>query len=180
MKKKIIVLIISMIFPICVNAQFYSLRTNMVGLGTGNLNLELSMTMNRKWSLHIPVQYNPFVFRDNKQFRNLTIEPAVRYWFVESYNKNFVSLYGIASRFHVGGLFGHRFRYDGKGFGAGLSYGHAYTLSSRFNIEWEVGAGLIWADYDKYRCKHCGAKIGSESKLYFLPTKIAVNIVYLF
>jgi hypothetical protein len=52
-------------------AQFYSARTNLIGLATGNINLEGSMTLNRRWSLHLPVQYNPFVFKDNRQFRNL-------------------------------------------------------------------------------------------------------------
>ena len=50
-------------------AQFYSARTNLIGLATGNINLEGSMTLNRRWSLHLPVQYNPFVFKDNRQFR---------------------------------------------------------------------------------------------------------------
>lgn len=71
-------------------AQFYSARTNLIGLATGNINLEGSMTLNRRWSLHLPVQYNPFVFKDNRQFRNLTVMPGVRYWFVESYS-NFLS-----------------------------------------------------------------------------------------
>lgn len=47
-------------------AQSYSLRTNLLGLGTANLNLEASMTLNRKWSLHLPLQYNPFTFSKNR------------------------------------------------------------------------------------------------------------------
>ena len=73
-------------------AQFYSARTNLIGLATGNINLEGSMTLNRRWSLHLPVQYNPFVFKDNRQFRNLTVMPGVRYWFVESYSTFFVGM----------------------------------------------------------------------------------------
>ena len=51
-------------------AQFYSARTNLIGLATGNINLEGSMTLNRRWSLHLPVQYNPFVFKDNRQCKH--------------------------------------------------------------------------------------------------------------
>lgn len=50
-------------FFLSVSAQSYSLRTNVIGLATTNLNLEASMTLNRKWSLHLPVQYNPFSLR---------------------------------------------------------------------------------------------------------------------
>lgn len=78
-------------------AQFYSARTNLIGLATGNINLEGSMTLNRRWSLHLPVQYNPFVFKDNRQFRNLTVMPGVRYWFVESYSNFFVGMNTLAS-----------------------------------------------------------------------------------
>ena len=41
------------------NAQFYSVKTNVLGLATGNLNLELSATASRKVSIHLPVNYNP-------------------------------------------------------------------------------------------------------------------------
>ena len=83
-------------------AQFYSARTNLIGLATGNINLEGSMTLNRRWSLHLPVQYNPFVFKDNRQFRNLTVMPGVRYWFVESYSIFFVGMNTLASGYSIG------------------------------------------------------------------------------
>lgn len=35
-------------FFLSVSAQSYSLRTNVIGLATTNLNLEASMTLNRK------------------------------------------------------------------------------------------------------------------------------------
>ena len=77
-------------------AQFYSARTNLIGLATGNINLEGSMTLIRRWSLQLPGQYNPFVFKDNRQFRNLTVKPGVRYWYVESYSKILVRLNTLA------------------------------------------------------------------------------------
>ena len=52
---------------LAVSAQSYSLRTNIIGLATANLNLEASMTLDRKWSLHLPLQYNPFKFSKNRQ-----------------------------------------------------------------------------------------------------------------
>lgn len=94
-------------------AQFYSARTNLIGLATGNINLEGSMTLNRRWSLHLPVQYNPFVFKDNRQFRNLTVMPGVRYWFVESYSNFFVGMNTLASGYSIGG-YGTRNAMRGK------------------------------------------------------------------
>ena len=100
-------------------AQFYSARTNLIGLATGNINLEGSMTLNRRWSLHLPVQYNPFVFKDNRQFRNLTVMPGVRYWFVESYSNFFVGMNTLASGYSIGRIWNKK-RYEGEGYGIGL------------------------------------------------------------
>ena len=160
-------------------AQFYSLSTNLVGLGTGTINAELSFALNRQWTMHIPVQDNPLILKDNRQLRNVTIQPEVRYWFLESYYRNFFGIYAIASRFHIGKIWDD-YRYDGQAFGTGLSYGQTYPLSKRLNLEWELGAGLVWADYTKYKCKKCGEIIGRESGFHFIPTRAALNISYLF
>lgn len=162
-----------------VKAQFYSLSTNLIGLATTNLNAELSMTLNRTWSLHVPVQYNPFVFAENRRFQNLTVMPGIRYWFRETYAGSFAGVYALASRFHVGNLWDD-FRYDGHAFGGGISYGKAYTLSPRWNFEWEVGAGVVWADFEKYACKQCGARFGNKSGVYITPTKVSASLIYLF
>lgn len=63
-----------------VSAQFYSVRTNLVGLGTGNLNVEGSMAFSTHWSAHLPVQYNPFRLWDDGKLKNFTVQPGVRYW----------------------------------------------------------------------------------------------------
>ena len=70
-----------------VSAQFYSVRTNLVGLGTGNLNVEGSMAFSTHWSAHLPVQYNPFRLWDDGKLKNFTVQPGVRYWMRETYRK---------------------------------------------------------------------------------------------
>jgi putative salt-induced outer membrane protein YdiY len=162
-----------------VKAQFYSLSTNALGLATGNINMELSMSFNRKWSFHAPVQYNPFVLSNNRQIRNLTIQPGVRYWMRETYVGSFIGIQSTVSRFHVGDIW-NKYRYDGFTAGLGASFGKTYMINPRLNFEWELGAGVFWASYDKYRCKKCGLKIGKQNGMYILPTRIAANLVYLF
>lgn len=160
-------------------AQFYSARTNLIGLATGNINLEGSMTLNRRWSLHLPVQYNPFVFKDNRQFRNLTVMPGVRYWFVESYSNFFVGMNTLASGYSIGRIWNKK-RYEGEGYGIGLSIGKAYPLSKTWNIEWELGGAAVWARYNEYRCRECGAFLGRKHGWYLIPSRVALNMIYLF
>lgn len=161
-----------------VNAQFYSIKTNLLGLATTNLNVEGGISVHRNWSLHLPVTYNPWVFSGNKRFQNITVEPGARYWFLESFSQGFIGIHSIYSRFHVGGT--NKYRYDGYGIGVGLSYGYSKVLSKRWNFEFEAGLGVFWSDYTKYLCKKCGAPQGDEKKLYLIPSKASVSLVYLF
>lgn len=167
-------------FFLSVSAQSYSLRTNVIGLATTNLNLEASMTLNRKWSLHLPVQYNPFKFGRNRQFRNFYAAPGVRYWLLESYMGGFIGMYGTAGTYSVGNLFGNKYRYEGEGYGVGLSIGKAYQIGRRWNLEWEAGAGAVWLAYDKYLCKRCGDLVGQEYGWHFLPTvQLSMSCIFL-
>ena len=86
-----------------VSAQFYSVRTNLVGLGTGNLNVEGSMAFSTHWSAHLPVQYNPFRLWDDGKLKNFTVQPGVRYWMRETYGRGcFIGLHGVFSIYKIG------------------------------------------------------------------------------
>lgn len=181
-RKKLFLLLLFCAIGIGAKAQFYSLGTNVIGDATANLNAEFSFTVNRKWSAHFPVQYNPFVFDSDgkkKQLRNFTFIPGMRYWYRESYTGWFTGFQAVYSHFSVGGLWDD-YRYAGDAYGAGISFGRAYALSKKWNWEWEVGLGGVYADYSKYICTHCGRKLEDKSKFYLAPTKLALRFVYLF
>lgn len=180
-------IILSLMIPILgylspVYGQDISIRTNLVGLATLNLNIEPSISLGKenRWSLHLPVQYNPFVIDGNKKMQNLTLMPGVRYWFLESYVKNYFGFYGVGANYHGGNIFGNKYRYYGNAYGVGISYGFAKPIAKRWNIELEGGVGALWANYEKYTCKRCGKKIGDYNGWYILPTKLSASIVYLF
>ena len=110
-------------FFLSVSAQSYSLRTNVIGLATTNLNLEASMTLNRKWSLHLPVQYNPFKFGRNRQFRNFYAAPeyATGCWKATWADSSACTVRPAPTAW--GNLFGNKYRYEGEGYGVGLRSG---------------------------------------------------------
>lgn len=78
------------------------------------------MTLNKKFSIHLPVQYNPFIYSksNNTKFQNLTVLPGVRYWLRESFRDPFVGFSVLASRYNIGNIW-DKYRYDGWGLGAG-------------------------------------------------------------
>lgn len=169
-----------LVFLSCVSglrAQFYSLGTNIPALGTATVNAEISMTLNRKWSLHLPVYYNPFVFRDNKKWQNFTVMPGLRYWLLESYVNGFVGVNTIGSKYH---FTWKNSRYQGQAYGMGITAGYAWLLSPRWNLELEGGLGLVWADYTEYECEECGRQKGQYTRWVAVPNKLALSFIYLF
>lgn len=159
------------------HGQSYSLGVNIPAAATATINAEVSMTLNRKWSLHLPVYYNPFVFRDNRKWQNFTLMPGVRYWLRESYVNGFIGANAIASKYHITWKDS---RYEGKAFGMGISIGYAWMLAPRWNLEIEGGISLVRADYTKYECERCGPKKGEYSRWLAIPNKLALSLIYLF
>lgn len=180
MKKIILTYALMTFFCFCANrvqAQFYSVGTNIPVLGTTTLNAEVSMTLDRKHSLHLPLYYNPFVFSGNKKLQNFTLLPGVRSWMLESYIGGFIGANAIGTKYH---FTWKDYRYRGQAYGAGISAGYALMLSPRWNLEAEVGIGLVWADYQKYPCEKCTQKLEDKQGWYPVPNKVGVSLVYLF
>ncbi len=175
------VLSLLLFFSLPASAQFYSARTNMVGLVTGNMNVEFAMTMNKKISLHFPVQYNPFFYskEKNTKFQNLTAMPGMRYWFSESFRDAFLGFSLVGSRYNIGNVWSD-YRYRGYAAGMGLSFGRSYPVSPRWNLEWELGMAALWTTGEKALAKRYGYSFGDYVRWRLFPHKIALNLVYLF
>ena len=157
------------------------LSTNVIGLATGNINAEFGMTLNKKFSIHCPVQYNPFVFSksNNTKFQNLIkLCPVGGTGSVKVFRDSFIALSVIGSRYNISNIW-DSYRYDGYGAGAGLSFGWTYPMAPRWNFE--VGSWCsLWTSYDKFVHKKAGYKFGHEYGWHIIPHKVAVNLVYLF
>lgn len=174
---KYILLSLLLLCTVSGHAQSYSLGVNIPAAGTGTINAEVSMTLDRKWSLHLPVYYNPFVFKDNKKFQNLTLLPGVCYWLRESYVGGFTGVNAVASEYHITWKDS---RYQGQAYGMGISIGYAWMLAPGWNLEIEGGISLVRADYTKYECERCGQRKGDYSRWLAMPGKTALSFIYLF
>lgn len=184
MKRQSIRLIVSLVFGLGLllstresKAQFYSIKTNLLEIAAlGTVNADFSMMVSKKWTVNVDLACNPWTFADNMKLKHWTVEPGARYWFWQSYTGSFISMYGIGTRFNGG--FGKR--YDGHGFGVGVTYGYAWAVGRRWNIEAEIGVGALWSKYSVNECRTCGDVI-KPSRNYLVPApKAAVSIVYLF
>ena len=52
-------------------------------------------------------------------------------------------------------------------------------IRNRWSLEANIGAGYVRLHYDKFRCKTCGEKVGTENRNYFGPTKAAISLIFL-
>lgn len=172
---------------ISLSAQRFAIKNNLLYDASLTPNLSFELGLGDKSTLNLSVGYNPFEFGDNKQFKHLLVQPEYRYWFCEKFNGTFMGVHLHGGEFNVANLklpFGFMsqledHRYQGNFYGGGISIGHQWKLSKRWNLEAQIGLGYTYIDYDKYPCADCGSKLKDSSYNYFGPTKAAVSFVYI-
>lgn len=160
-------------------AQFYSVSTNIPMLVSGSLNAEWSMTINRSWSFHTNVSFNPWKI-EKFRIQHLSIRPEFRWWLSESYRGWYLGAHGQGIIYHFGIPKFMRHKYEGVAAGGGLDVGYAFALSPKWNLEFGLGAGVFYADSWVGKCRTCSYRTSSEKKTYVLPDKLALSVVYLF
>lgn len=163
-----------------IQAQELAFRSSVTMLATLTPNIEVSVPVDKHWTVHLLVLYNPWVLKENSRFQQLTTMPGVRWWKQQANVHYFVSAYGIASRYHIGGFFNSKYRYNGKAFGAGIGGGYSFVLSKHWNIEAEVGVGYVYTDYDKCGWSEYSHFYGRHKEWKVVPTKVDVSFVYFY
>lgn len=172
-------------------AQQAGVRTNLLYWAAATPNVALEWKLAPRYTFSASVAYNAFNFPDrtnadgldaNPKLHHWVVVPEAKYWFCRAFERGYLGLHAIYGQYNAGGLrfpqFLDRYRYDGWGAGAGLSYGYQWAFGRRWGLEASIGAGYIFLKYDKFRCGACGDKLGRDSLHYFGPTKAAVSIVY--
>lgn len=169
-------------------AQIVGVKTNLLYWGTTTPNLGLEFGLGRRTTLDLVGTYNPWTFDNNKKIKHWTVQPEVRLWNCEKFNRGFWGFHATYGQFNAGGidlplgLFRglKNFRNEGWMTGAGVSYGYQWYLGPHWNLEATFGFGYLYMEYDRYECPRCGDFISKGYKHYFGPTKIGVSFVYLF
>lgn len=206
MMKKLVLLGLVLVASLSTSlkAQYMAVRTNLAALAVGNLNIEGSMRVMPNLSIHLPLQAKPFdyplpmpigllgnieneyggqyiqEFGFVRHSKNITIQPGVRYWFNDVYNRGlFVGAHGVASWFQWGGDHIQANYKEGLSYGVGLSMGYSYELSKRWNIEGEIGIGHLWRQYE-YKHTDTGKSLSpTRHDSIFSLTRIGVSLVYI-
>lgn len=178
-------------FSVAVHGQNVAVKSNLLYDAAANVNLGVEVGLAPRWSFDLSGDYNKWTI-DNHKWKHWFAQPEIRYWFCNHFVKHFIGLHAIGGEFNIGHIknninfLGSDFskltdhRYQGWGIGGGIAYGYALPMSRHWNMEFEVGFGYVYLNFDKFECKDCGKKVGSGDHNYIGPTKAAVNLVYVF
>lgn len=181
------------LLPALATSAQVGIKTNAIygALATANIGGELAVAP--KWSLEVTGNLNAWSTSGEKKWKHWMIQPGARYWFCNHFAGHFVGIHAHGGQYNIGGLHnGIRFlgtdfsklsdsRYQGWFIGAGISYGYAWILGRHWNLEAEIGVGYSYTRFDRYPCAVCGDKIESRRPHNYIgPTKVALNLVYVF
>ena len=173
-------------------AQNMAIKTNLLYDISATVNAGFEIGLAPQWTLDVSGNLNAWNWSDHTKWKHWMIQPEARYWLCDRFSRHFVGAHLIGVAYNFGGIdnklsfLGSDFslltenRYQGHAFGFGAAYGFAFVLSRYFNLEVEAGLGYICTGYDEFECDGCGRKVAEGIHHYVGPTKLAVNLVYVF
>lgn len=181
-----------MLAGVSANAQKVGVKTNLLYDATATLNGGIEVGLAPKWTLDISGNFRPWVIKD-EYWKHWLVQPEARYWFCDRFAGHFLGVHAIGGQFNWGNFsYARNFlgtpfakldeqRAQGWAAGGGIAYGYSWILGKHWNLEAEVGAGVIQTWYDVYTCTTCAKRVAVDQKhTYFGPTKAAINLVYIF
>ncbi len=178
-------------------AQNFALKTNLAYDASATVNLGAEIGLGKRTTLDISGNYNAWNTDKalNEKMRHLLVQPEFRYYFCEKMNGHFIGAhahlleYNICGEHWLPNIFKQastlrnfsqeKSRYQGDGYGAGVVYGYDWVIAPRFNIEFAVGAGYVFLDYDRYGASKCAPYLDSSTAHYWGLTKLGVSLVYI-
>lgn len=180
------------------SAQKFAVKTNSLYWATATPNLGLEVAIAPRWTFELAGGYNPWTFNEeeNIKARHFLVTPEFRYWFCEAFQGHFIGINGNYTQFNVSGIWipDVFYKYSDGGYilddlqyarsqgwavGAGLTYGYAWTIGRRWNMEFTLGLGWWYTEYDKFESRPCGLFQERIARHAFGPTDLGLSFIYM-
>lgn len=148
-------------------------------------NLGVEIGFGKHFSVDIPITYSPYTISLNYRMRTLSVQPDLRYYLKEGWRGHFFGIHGNFAYYNVVTPFNTRTRYQDRDgnhplYGGGISYGYSlpFRKDSRWGVEFTIGAGYAYLDYDCFYNVDNGAWFTKDTKHYFGIDKAGITIYY--
>jgi hypothetical protein len=168
-----------------------ALRTNLLydfAVLTPNLGVEMGFSPRQ--TLLFTGSYNPWKSdskKDNKKLNHWLLGLEYRRWLCERFNGHFLGAHAFFSRYNIAGVkiplilekHAGRYRYNGDAYGVGVSYGYHWMWTKYLGLEFNIGVGVGFMEYDCYDRSACSAcRAADEKRTFVAPTKAGISLVY--
>ena len=200
--KRFLLLSVSLLFlcGISLNAQRFAVKTNALYLATATPNVGLEVALGERWTFEAEGGYNPWTFdkEKNMKAKHWLVSPEFRYWFCEAFQGHFIGINGNFTQFNIGGVpvpIQKAFitispkdtpvsdvttsRMEGWAVGAGITYGYAFPIARRWNLEFTAGFGWWYTSCSQYESRKCGLFQYPVSKHVLGPTSLGISFLYM-
>ena len=180
------------------DAQKVAVKTNSLYWLTTTPNAGFEFALGDRWTFEIAGVYNPWTLNkeDNIKAKHFLVTPEFRYWFCESFQGHFIGINANYTQFNAGGIhvpevfykveslgyFLDMLQYSrsqGWAVGAGLTYGYAFPIARRWNMEFNLGLGWWYTQYDRFESRTCGLFQERIEKHAFGLTDLGISFIYM-
>lgn len=169
-------------FPVKAHApvpeQSLRLKTNALPWLLAIPNVGAEYTIAPKWSAALDIWYCPWKISDKFSVKTVAVLPEGRFWLKNVRKGSYFNLHLTVAWYNVRA---NAYRYQDTGrpmLGAGLGYGYRLELSSRFGMEFEIGAGMVNARYDRFYNVPNGALKDTRVSTIWGIDRLAVSLTY--
>lgn len=180
------------------HAQRFAVKTNALYWASATPNLGVEVAMGERWTFEVEGGYNPWTFNNEKNMkaRHWLVSPEFRYWFCNSFQGHFIGINGNCTQFNIGAvpvpvqkafislndsteLDLEKSRVEGWAVGAGLTYGYAFPIARRWNVEFTAGFGYWYSVYNQYESRKCGLFQETVQKHALGMTSLGISFIYM-
>lgn len=181
------------------SAQKVAVKTNALYWATATPNLGFEFALADRWTFELEGGYNPWNLDsdNNMKVKHWLVSPEFRYWFCNSFQGHFIGINANYTQFNIGGLpegMPNLFvnintevpmpdlsvaRIQGWAVGAGLTYGYAFPIARRWNMELTVGYGWWYTEYDQYESRKCGLFQQAVARHALGPATAGISFIYM-
>jgi hypothetical protein len=159
----------------------------------------MEFALGDRWTFELEGGYNPSNLDsdNNMKVKHWLVSPEFRYWFCNSFQGHFIGINANYTQFNIGGLpegMPNLFvnlntevpmpdlsvaRIQGWAVGAGLTYGYAFPIARRWNMELTVGYGWWYTEYDQYESRKCGLFQQAVARHALGPATAGISFIYM-
>lgn len=154
--------------------------------------------MGERWTVELEGGYNPWTLdkEKNMKAKHWLVSPEFRYWFCNSFQGHFIGINGNYTQFNIGAIPVplqrtfislnktpeadlEKSRVEGWAVGAGITYGYAFPIARRWNLEFTAGFGYWYSIYNQYESRKCGLFQETVKKHALGPTSLGISFIYM-